>query len=156
MITPFFHVGIIVPELGQAQRDMTSILGLTWEPIMKVELPVLVGERTVERRVTLVYSLEGPPYVELIEASEPPWAAQDGLHHLGIWSEDVAADIEALSSKGHVELGTGVVDGEGTKGGFSYLSGPTGVVLELVDVATQAAFDARRAPLLGQPALPPR
>ena len=48
------------------------------------------------RDISFVYSVDGPPHVELIAATEPPWCAQEGLHHMGMWTEDVVADMDAL------------------------------------------------------------
>jgi hypothetical protein len=141
MIAPFYHVGFIVPELGQAQRDLSSTLGLSWASQQRRDLPVMVEGATVQRDISFVYSIEGPPYIELIGANEPPWSAQDGLHHMGIWSEDVVADMEALIAEKYTVAATGL-NRKGYTGGFAYLNSPTGILLELVDARGQASFDA--------------
>jgi len=140
MLAPFYHVGLIVPELGQAQRDLTSTLGLSWASQQRREIPVLVNGETVQRDISFVYSIEGPPYIELIGANEPPWNARDGLHHVGIWSEDVVADMEALVAEKYTVAATGL-NREGSSGGFAYLNSPTGILLELVDTRGKASFD---------------
>ncbi len=140
MIAPFSHVGIIVPELGQAMRDLSSTLGLTWASEQRRAFPISLRGETVERDIQFVYSLEGPPYVELIGANEPPWTAQDGLHHMGVWSEDVVADLESLVAQGYQVNATGL-NRKGYAGGFAYLDSPTGILLELVDQRGKESFD---------------
>jgi hypothetical protein len=140
MLAPFYHVGLIVPELGQAQRDLTSTLGLSWASQQRREMPVLVNGEIVELNISFVYSIEGPPYIELIGTNEPPWSAKVGLHHMGIWSEDIVADMEALISEKYTVAATGV-NRRGSSGGFAYLSSPTGILLELVDTRGKESFD---------------
>lgn len=140
MRAPFYHVGLIVPELGQAQRDLSSTLGLSWASQQRREMPVLVDGATVQRDISFVYSIEGPPYVELIGANEPPWSAQEGLHHMGMWSEDIAADLDALVAEDYTVAATGL-NRKGYSGGFAYLNSPTGVLLELVDVRGKESFE---------------
>lgn len=140
MLAPFYHVGLIVPELGQAMRDLTGTLGLRWASQQRREMPVLVNGRTVQRDISFVYSVDGPPYVELIGANEPPWSAQEGLHHMGMWSEDVVADMEAMVAENYTVAATGL-NRKGYSGGFAYLSSPTGVLVELVDTRGKASFE---------------
>lgn len=140
MQAPFYHVGIVVPELGQAQRDLTSTLGLHWASVQRRDMPVWIGGRATRREISFVYSVEGPPHVELIGAAEPPWQASEGLHHMGVWSEDVVADMEALVAERYTVAATGL-DRHGRHGGFAYLSSPTGLLVELVDARTKSSLD---------------
>lgn len=140
MLAPFYHVGLIVPELGEAMRDLSSTLGLTWAKQQRGEMPVIVDGRQVTRDISFVYSIEGPPHVELIGANEPPWCAQDGLHHMGIWTEDVVGDMEKLVAEKYSITATGV-GRDGNPSRFAYLTSPTGLLVELVDTRSKAAFD---------------
>jgi hypothetical protein len=140
MLAPFYHVGIIVAELGEAMRDLTSTLGLSWASEQRREFPVMVNGEPVQRDIHFVYSITGPPYVELIGANEPPWSMQDGLHHLGIWSEDIVADLDALLAQKYTVAATGL-NRKGYAGGFAYLNSPTGLLVELVDTRGKGAFD---------------
>jgi catechol 2,3-dioxygenase-like lactoylglutathione lyase family enzyme len=140
MLAPFYHVGLIVPDLAQAKRDLTATLGLSWASEQRREMPVLIGGRSVQRDISFVYSTDGPPYVELIGANEPPWNATDGLHHIGMWSEDVVADMEALVAERYTVAATGL-NRKGLAGGFAYLNSPTGLLVELVDTRGKASFD---------------
>ena len=141
MLAPFYHVGIIVPDLGQAMRDLTSTLGLSWAGEQRFDLPVLVSGQTVERDLRFVYSTEGPPYVELIEANEPPWQADDGIQHIGLWCEDVVGEMEKLVAEDGFSLAATGITRKGGPGGFAYLNSPTGLLVELVDSRGKEAFD---------------
>jgi hypothetical protein len=141
MLAPFYHVGIIVPELGQAMRELTSNLGLSWASEQRFELPVLIDGQVVDRDINFVYSTDGPPYIELIAANEPPWELQDGLQHLGIWCEDVVDEMHRLVTEdGYTAAATGAGRNGETRG-FAYLNSPTGLLVELVDKRGKAAFD---------------
>jgi hypothetical protein len=141
MLAPFYHVGIIVPELGEAMRDLTSTLGLNWASEQRAEMPILLNGIQTTRDIQFVYSTDGPPYVELIGANEPPWELQDGLQHMGIWCEDVVADMEKLVNEdGYTVAATGVTR-KGGPGGFAYLNSPTGLLVELVDQRGKAALE---------------
>jgi hypothetical protein len=140
MIAPFYHVGIIVPELGRAQRDLTASLGLSWASEQRRAMPVVIDGATVQRDISFVYSIDGPPHIELIGANEPPWNPRDGLHHMGIWSEDIVADMQALLDQDYTVAATGEGRG-GSPVGFAYLNGPTGVLVELVETRSKPAFE---------------
>ena len=141
MLAPFYHVGIIVPELGPAMRDLTSNMGLSWASEQRADMPVLIDGQVVSRDISFVYSTDGPPYIELIAANEPPWEIQDGLQHLGIWCEDVLGEMHRLVTEdGYTVAATGV-NRKGETRGFAYLNSPTGLLLELVDKRGKEAFD---------------
>ena len=57
----------------------------------------------VERELRLVYSVEGPPFLELIEAQDDGvWGRQhgEGLHHIGVWQNGLEARIAELAAIG--------------------------------------------------------
>ena len=86
--TPYFHVGILVADLDAAIRRFSQVLGLRFGPVSDTQTPVDSGTITVEH-IRPTYSVDGPPYTELIEGSgDGLFSLQngEGLHHLGIWS----------------------------------------------------------------------
>ena len=123
---PMFHVGILVPDLAAAQAEISAAQGVTWRETRQ--------SRYGDWDIRVVYAVEGPPYVELIEGPEgSPWASDGGprLDHFGIWSEDVAVDVEAFMAAGFV------IDFDPRSVGkpltFCYLRGTaTGTRIELV------------------------
>jgi hypothetical protein len=130
----FFHVGVIVPELEPALKGFSELLGYSWRPT--VESPVDVhepgrGERTLHIR--FAYSQEAP-HLEVIEAiPDSPWALSEGsnIHHLGFWSDSVAAGSERLEGFGcPLEIGST---------GFAYHHA-LGVRVELLDRRAQSVL----------------
>jgi catechol 2,3-dioxygenase-like lactoylglutathione lyase family enzyme len=70
------------------------------------------------------------------------WDGDDGPgpHHLGFWSDDVAADTEARLAAGWtLELAAAPPD-EGY-GRFTYLRSPQGVLVEPVSSASRPRFE---------------
>jgi len=132
-----YHTGILVPDLDSAMTEMGESLGVTWAEAREVaEMPVWTpahGVQTVPLRY--VYSCEGPQHIELLESAPgSPWHCGDtpGLHHVGVWVDDVAAEVEAVLGKGwSVALaGRTPDDGYGT---FAYVQPPNGTLVELVN-----------------------
>lgn len=94
-MTPYYHVGIIVEDIEAAMAELSGALGVSWpEPHISQ-----YGEWTIK----VAYSVEGPPYIELIEG-EPggPWDTSRGprLDHIGIMSSDVPGECARLSAQG--------------------------------------------------------
>ena len=82
-----YHLGFTVPDLDAAAAQMRAATGVEWRPVHSGRL----GEW--EYRIT--FSVQGPPYLELVEGpAGSPWDSSAGprLDHLGIRLElvDVA------------------------------------------------------------------
>jgi catechol 2,3-dioxygenase-like lactoylglutathione lyase family enzyme len=80
MHEPPFHIGILVKDIEAAARDFGALLGTEFEPVRTQQ--VGTGET-----VRLCYSLQGPPYLELMEMTgSGAWSPDqgEGLHHLGL------------------------------------------------------------------------
>ena len=105
--TKLFHIGIVVEDIEQAIEDFGDLLGFTFEaPISHRATGVEVYGEKCDFDIRFVYSNEGPPYIELIEAKDERVRALfnskgEGLHHLGAWQEDVADRVEELLAQGH-------------------------------------------------------
>jgi hypothetical protein len=128
-IEPYFHVCCIVPDLELAMTELTEAMGLDWQP---------VRDRTSgEMRWRLVYSVQGPPFVELVEgAPGTPWDASDGprLHHFGRFTEDLDAGIGAIEQAG----GRIETDGRRISGRWAYVRAPrSGALIELIEADEQ-------------------
>lgn len=141
---PFYQVGIIVPALDPAMDELGSALGVTWGPIITPEY--------VNGPKRFVFSIEGPPHIELIEGRPgSAWDCSNGprLDHIGLWTANVETAKGELAAKGMpidtdgADLGTPI---------FTYHDAPScGMRVELVD-------QTRREPFynsLGRPVPPP-
>lgn len=92
----FFHVALVVPELEPAMTQLTELLGLEWDPIVDVVMPMhLRGVGVRDVRLHLAMSTPRPS-LEVIEAVPgTPWELSEGgsnLHHIGFWVDDLEAE----------------------------------------------------------------
>lgn len=139
-----FHVGVRVPDLEAAMAELGSGLGLTWARIVEREQALWTpnqGQHTVPLRFT--YSCEGPQHVELLQGAPGSiWHGADvpGVHHLGIWVDDLPSEVERLVTAGwDLEAAQrSPADGYGV---MAYLRSPTGLLLEPVSAKVRPRFD---------------
>jgi catechol 2,3-dioxygenase-like lactoylglutathione lyase family enzyme len=106
---PFFHVGILVRDIDQAAQDFSALLGVQFEPVRAA--PVVTGEVNRFR-----YSLQGPPYLELVQMTGSGiWgpAIGEGLHHIAFAEPDVPGRCAAFASPDLTSGADTVVQGEG-------------------------------------------
>jgi hypothetical protein len=116
-----YHLGIVVTDVSAAMEEYRDLLGLTWGRMQYVHP---VNPDDAERKADFVFSLGGPPYYELVRARPETVWSTPGLHHLGVWCDDLTADAEHLLAAGwQWEQG-------------KYFLSPTGVRHELVPRAS--------------------
>jgi catechol 2,3-dioxygenase-like lactoylglutathione lyase family enzyme len=139
-----YHQGVRVPDLDAAMAELGPALGLEWcqpqEREQALWLPG-VGATTVPLRFT--YSAAGPQHVELLQgAPGSVWDGRDypGIHHVGLWSDDVAAETAALVEAGWA-LRLAQRDPADGYGVFTYLQPPSGLLVELVSSAVRPMFE---------------
>jgi hypothetical protein len=78
LITPYYHIGLVVADLEAAMSELSAAVGLTWEDPHRSTY----GEWDID----VVMSMEGPPYIELVQGGpDGPWSGADGrrLDHFG-------------------------------------------------------------------------
>ena len=139
-----YHHGVRVPDLDVAMEEVGAALGITWcEPQgleQRVWLPG-VGPTSIPLRFT--YSAEGPQHLELLEGAPGSiWDGRDqpGVHHIGVWCDDVGGETERLVQSGWtVRLGHRGPDAG--YGAFSYVQPPSGLIVELVSSAIRPMFE---------------
>ncbi|MBV9843350.1 MAG: VOC family protein [Sphingomonadaceae bacterium] len=85
-IVPPYHFTLVVEDVPAAMADLTRLLGLSWAPIQGDDL--------------FTYSLQGPPYLELLKRRDDTIFDKTGLHHIGIWVDDMATESERLEQLG--------------------------------------------------------
>ncbi len=140
-----YHSGIRVPDVDAAMVQLGDSLGLTWARVQHSDArTVWTPERGLEEvALTFVYSCEGPQHIELLQGTPGSvWDAGDepGLHHVGVWSSDVGADVERLLSAGWSVAAAATAPDDGF-GSFAYVVPPVGLIVELVSLAAKPRFD---------------
>ena len=134
-----YHVGLVVGDLADAVDQDQEALDLSFAKVREIHFPVVVdGERrAIDMLAT--YSLDGPPYLELIEEKAGATLAADalGLNHLGFWAKDVPAAKARLDALGM----PGRVRDQSVPTRISYHQSPHGLWIELVDTSVKATLD---------------
>ncbi len=107
--------------------------------------PAWTPERGLQHLpLRFTYSCEGPQHIELLEG--PPDSVWDGrqhpgVHHVGVWSDDVAGETQAMVAAGWtVRLAqTSPDDGYGA---YTYVQPPgSKMLVELVTAAARPRFE---------------
>jgi len=139
-----FHIGVRVRDLDAAMADLSASLGITWAAVVEREQSLWTpseGSYTVTLRFT--YSCEGPQHVELLQGpAGSPWDGADlpGVHHIGVWTDDVAAETERLVAAGWTLELAGRSPEEGY-GPMTYVRSPSGFLLEPVTSAARPRME---------------
>lgn len=103
-LAPHYHVGIVVPDLAEAQAELTDQLGITWGPVLHFDATEVRDGAggDILLPTTLCYSVQAP-HLELVqEVPGTVWACNEhsNLHHIGFWSDDLPGASAALSESG--------------------------------------------------------
>jgi len=139
-----YHTGVRVPVLEAAMEEMGSSLGLRWCTPRTSEHSVWIPDGgVVEIPLRFTYSTTGPVHLELLEGAPGSiWDGRDspGIHHVGVWSDDVRADTEAMIDEGWRLLMSQTSPADGY-GAFTYVQPPSGLVVEFVWSAIAPMFE---------------
>ncbi len=129
-----FHVGIRVADLAAAQQELTSSIGVRWTTPAALPMKAWVpgqGYRSCD--LTISFTVEGPVHIELLHGSPGSYfdvrGGGAGLHHIGVWVDDVAGVSQDLVSQGYTVELAGASPAEGY-GSFTYVRSPGGVLFE--------------------------
>jgi len=142
--TRCYHQGVRVPDLDRAMEELGAALALEWCRPQEREQAVWSptdGATTVPLRFT--YSAAGPQHVELLEgAPGSVWdgTGQPGLHHVGLWCDDVAGETARFVTAGWTLLLAQRDPAEGY-GAFTYVQPPSGLLVELVATSLRPMFE---------------
>jgi hypothetical protein len=138
-----YHTGIIVDDVGEAVPRWAAMTGVPWGGVFRgpVRVRTVADNETTTHQVTSAYSLDlRLELVQLVPGSCWTVDGKPGIHHVGCWSEDIAADAARLQEEGWPVVAHGVAD-DGALAGFSYHQTPDGVLLELVTVQARALLN---------------
>ena len=140
-----FHVGIRVPNIYKAMEEIGEALNLTWTKVVENPGQRIWTPEDGQQEVPLkfVYSCEGPQHLELLEGAKGSFwdgSENSGIHHLGVWVDDVKTETERLLTLGWNLLGSAKSPKEGYAS-MAYLAPPSGTIVELVTSANKPRFE---------------
>ncbi len=102
--SPYFHIGILVPDLDEAIERFGDVLGVTFADRVYQDSQYFDdGDVIKDLRLHLTFSTDGPPYYELLEAQGDGLYSMKhgaGLHHVGVWEADCNAKRQEFEGKG--------------------------------------------------------
>lgn len=139
-----YHTGVRVPSLRPAMDELGSQLNLTWAEVRQNDQQVWTPERGLHSvPLTYTYSCEGPQHLELLEGEAGSvWDGREhpGVHHIGVWVDDVAAEAEEALRSGWTCAASQTAPDDGF-GVFAYVVPPSGMIVELVNAAVLPHFE---------------
>ncbi len=151
-LPPHYHVGIVVPDVGAARRQLNEQLGVVWGPVLRLDAADYRdgSGHDLVLPTTMCYSVDGP-HLELIEeVPGSPWVCNEysNLHHIGFWSRDLAVDGDDLAVSGCPLQLCGRA-GDDAPVSFAYHSNDLGVRIEIVDGNLRDAMSFLFGPEVG-------
>ena len=140
-----FHIGIRVPNIEAAMEEMGESLNVTWAELVENSSQGLWTPDDGQQNISLkfVYSCEGDQHLELLEGQSGSfWDGNEnpGVHHFGVWVDDVKAETERLLGLDWELLGSAKSPAEGF-GNMTYLAPSNGTILELVASINKPRFE---------------
>jgi hypothetical protein len=129
-----YHVGLTVPDLHAAMELYSGAFGFDWATVHVRNPTVIVDGEPRQAEIAVTYSVQGPPYLELVEErSGDIWGSAGlSLTHVGFWAEDVDAARRGLEGMGlPTRMHAPVEDGSPMR--YSYHQTASGLWIELVD-----------------------
>jgi hypothetical protein len=135
-----FHVGIVVDDVGATLVTLTHLFGYEWCDEVGGPTPVSLPTGDAVLDLRFAYSKTEPRLEVIRTVPGSLWEPADsGIHHLGYWSDDVAADSAELERHGLEPEAIGRQP-DGTPY-WSYHRGATGPRIELVSRSVQAGLE---------------
>lgn len=138
-----FHVGIRVPDIKAAMDELSQGHGVTWCELQHRRQQVWTeATGQIETELWFTYSKEGPVHLELLQGEAGTiWdTSVPGLHHTGVWVENVAATTTRLMAQGWTLVGAQSSPADGF-GVYSYVQSPNGLIVEPVWSAVKPRFE---------------
>jgi hypothetical protein len=142
IVIPPYHFGLVVEHLERAQADLTAALGVSWARDQRRTACLEAPGAPLVLAMAYAYTIEGPPYLEVIEQRAGSPFEQLGLHHIGLWSDDPAGESARLSAAGWPRETVGLAP-DGSWAGALYHRGVGGLRVEVVDIGVSGPKLAR-------------
>ena len=136
-----FHVGIVSADAGATVATLSAVLGYEWagEVGSPIEVRLPTGDAVLDLRCNYSTSLPRLEVVQAIPGTLWEPAPGSGIHHLGYWSDDVAAGAAELEAQGY-EREAARLGPDGTPF-FTFHRHPSGFRIELLTRAAQPSLE---------------
>lgn len=140
-----FHTGHLVHDLKQGMEHYGKGLGLGWcKPFTFEALPLWTPEQGLQHlRLEVTYSDKGPQRLEIQVGPKGSYYDPDlrSGFHIGVWVDDIKAEVAALRTQGWTVTAAGATPDEGW-GTFVYLVPPGGgLTVELVSTEIRPTLE---------------
>ena len=140
-----FHIGIRVPNIHAAMKEMGESLNVTWAELVEnpSQSPWTPDDGQQSIPLKFVYSCESGQHLELLEGLPGSFwdgSKNPGVHHFGIWVDDVKTETERLLGLNWELLGAAKSPAAGF-GNMTYIAPPNGTILELVASVNKPRFE---------------
>jgi hypothetical protein len=143
--TNVFHLGILVEDIDEGAERLGDVLGLRFRPPAIAHVDEYVeGDTTQVLDLKVTYSMEGPPYVELLEMQgDGLYGAHhgEGFHHIGVWERDCEGRLDAWKAQGVQPEGIQYTPEGRIIVAYFRPEGTQGVRFELVDEARREQME---------------
>jgi hypothetical protein len=147
-----YHIGLVVPDVREAMEQYSTAFGFTWARIHESMQEVIADGERRRAEIAVTYSMQGPPYLELVQERRGSIWGEDGfaLSHVGFWAADLGAGKRALDETGLVAR---VHDAgpDGRPARFSYHPFAGGLWIELVHTSFKSELADWIADTLAEP-----
>jgi len=155
-LTGLDHIGFTVPDLAEADRFLTEVLGCEYMyklgPFARDDSDWMAEHLDVHPRAVMrelhFYRLGGQAVFEVFEYSAPdqrtqyPRNSDIGGHHIALYVDDLDAAIEYVRGHGLEVLGDPTVSKSASEGQrWVYFKAPWGLCFELCSYPDGKAFD---------------
>lgn len=143
---PFFHIGIIVADLDKAIADFGRVFKVRFNPPSVLPIGMVWKGSTIKHNVRVTYSIDGPPYLELIESHETGYYSLErgkGIHHVGLWVPDLEKTMSANERFRMLDIEATLPNkATGCVTSMSAAASLHGVRLELIDERRRPGIEA--------------
>ncbi|MFJ9629742.1 VOC family protein [Streptomyces sp. NPDC101175] len=140
-----FHIGIVAEDFDATKHQLSKLFGFDWCEDMggPAEVALSGGNSVVDFQCAYARSSGTGTRLEIVrQVPGTLWEPTpgSGIHHLGYWSDDVAADVADLERHGYVTEATREAPGGGLFFAFLRSAGATGFRVELVSRAARPSM----------------
>ena len=127
-----FHLGLVVEDFEGVLAEFSAAFGYEWCAEIGGAVPLTLPTGNAVLDISCAYSRTLPRLEIVRRIPGTLWepVPGGGVHHVGYWSDDVAADAAELTGQGFVTEASRSGSGGAP---FAFLRGPSGLLVELVD-----------------------